>query len=389
MKTLATLLWLWMSAVPRVAEVSHGRVAREHVIQVSNAAPFYAPATITIRAGETVHWRNAKQSDTHSVREALHGTFSIDIPPGGDVSHQFRRAGEYHYRCRYHPWMAGRVVVEPRRLAVQWQAVPEALRNGRIVAGEGPVYLVGAGARPVIARLDRGAIAASQSIAHAIDPAVMPVVAGEALWFAGATPGTIVRYGEAVHRVAHSRITALAASGDSVWIFDGSRIGRFASGSVQWIAKVDTPLTMMRAGPDGLLWLLDGAGRLGLLDGTAIPWTQNRVARLAATAGAVWAVSAERNKLLSVDKDGGVLEFTIPPALGTPEELIVTADGVWMVSDRGTFVQLADGELVEHESSVRAVTSAAAGRDAALWLLDGGDRIGHIQPEVRTLARLP
>jgi plastocyanin len=397
MNALSTLLWLWLSVVPRAAEVTHARVAREHTIQVSNAAPFYAPAAMTIRAGETVHWRSGRHSDTHSVREALHGTFSIEIPPGGDVSHQFRRAGEYQYRCRYHPWMVGRIVVEPKRLAVQWQPFPPTLHDGRLVAGEGGVYLVGPGAQPDIARLEGGRVVPLGALDRRIRPDVPPGAGADgALWFAGEAPGTLVRFDgtSAVHKPAHNPLSALApATGGSVWFHDGARIGRFhpATG-VQWVAALAEPLTAMRAGTDGRLWLLDRTGRAGVLEDARIAWTTVDVLpRLTVGEGVAWMVSASRGKLLRLDPNGTVLEFTVPPSIGSPHMLVPTVDGVWIANERGAIAQLIDGQIEEYEMSppARRFRDVVGGQNAGLWLLDAeGHRIGHVAAEVRTLARL-
>lgn len=397
-------------AVPRTAEVAHGRLVREHTIQVSNGVPFYAPATVTIRAGESVHWRSSGPSDTHSVREALHGTFSLEIPPGAEVSHHFKRTGEYQYRCRYHPWMVGRIVVEPKRLAIQWQPFPEKLRNGRFVAAENHVFVVGDGAQPEIAQLAHGDVIPLGALGRRIRPDVTPGVDSEgSLWFLGEARGTLVRFSPLTRDAtayatlpAATVLTALSPASDgSVWFHDraSGRLGQFvpATDKVKWLSVrgLNETLTAIRAAPDGLLWLLDRTGRVGRLDPTQtvaeISWTSAGVSALAVSRDAVWMVSAAREKILRVDGTGTVVEFTVPPAIGNPRTLAPAGEGVWILKDGGQIARLAEGEIEEYALSLPSrAADMVAGRDADLWLLDPADhRIGHVAAEVRTVAQLP
>jgi plastocyanin len=71
----------------------------------------YSPATITIRAGDTVTWTNDDDRD-HTV-VASDGSFnSGTIGSGESFSHTFEKAGKYPYGCRLHPRMKGMVVVQ-------------------------------------------------------------------------------------------------------------------------------------------------------------------------------------------------------------------------------------------------------------------------------------
>lgn len=75
----------------------------------------WSPASITIRAGETVDFRNAT-GETHNVRfdggqagrPADVGNFN-----GATRSVAFLEAGTYAYHCGIHPVMQGVVVVQP------------------------------------------------------------------------------------------------------------------------------------------------------------------------------------------------------------------------------------------------------------------------------------
>ncbi|HEX6094890.1 MAG TPA: cupredoxin domain-containing protein [Thermoanaerobaculia bacterium] len=252
---LASVLWLWLAQpdVPRAAEVASGRLAREHTIMVSNGPPFYAPATVTVRVGETVHWRSGVHSDTHGVREALHGTFSLEIPPGGEVTHQFQRPGEYPYRCRFHPWMVGKIVVEPRKLEVRWTSSSEFLGSSEVLGGE-------ARTTPrVPSEEPRGTPRSSE------EPGVR--------WLIDRAHNKILRRDEGGAIVEFSVPSslgapkALAPVDGGVWILtEDGRLAQLVDGRIDEYA-VSLPLrgvAGLAMGENGELWLLDGEGhRIG------------------------------------------------------------------------------------------------------------------------------
>jgi len=69
-----------------------------------------APASITVKRGDTVVWVN-KDPFPHTVTSR--GNFdSKDIPPDGKWKYVARKAGTYDYICKYHPNMKGSVKVE-------------------------------------------------------------------------------------------------------------------------------------------------------------------------------------------------------------------------------------------------------------------------------------
>jgi len=71
----------------------------------------YDPASVTIRAGDTVTWTNADQRD-HSVA-ASDGSFSSgNIGPGATYSFVFNKSGKFEYSCSLHPRMKGVVIVQ-------------------------------------------------------------------------------------------------------------------------------------------------------------------------------------------------------------------------------------------------------------------------------------
>ncbi len=98
------------------------------VIKMKDAAPFYAPDKLTIKAGQTVEWVNDGKT-VHSVTtvpadarnpkdvELPKGAQGFDsgfIPPGGKFSYTFKVPGTYKYFCVPHEiaGMTGYVVVK-------------------------------------------------------------------------------------------------------------------------------------------------------------------------------------------------------------------------------------------------------------------------------------
>jgi plastocyanin len=89
--------------------------------------PFYTPAKVAIKTGDTVRWVNAGET-VHSVSTAANaqnpndtsiptGATAFDsgfIPPGGDFSYTFTVPGTYRYFCLPHEkaGMVGVIVVK-------------------------------------------------------------------------------------------------------------------------------------------------------------------------------------------------------------------------------------------------------------------------------------
>jgi plastocyanin len=71
----------------------------------------FNPASVTIKAGESVTWTN-NDSASHTV-EADNGEFkSGDLAQGGTFSFKFDTPGTYPYHCSIHPSMKGTIVVQ-------------------------------------------------------------------------------------------------------------------------------------------------------------------------------------------------------------------------------------------------------------------------------------
>ncbi|ENO85263.1 cupredoxin domain-containing protein [Thauera linaloolentis] len=86
-------------------------VAAEHEVRIVQYA--YAPAELTIKAGDTVTWINGEKRVSHSVLFSATGEESERFFPGERWSRTFDQPGRFEYRCGPHPEMKGLVVVEP------------------------------------------------------------------------------------------------------------------------------------------------------------------------------------------------------------------------------------------------------------------------------------
>lgn len=104
-----TCAWLWLFAA--AAPIVRAGTANQTSASVSIKNLEFSPATITIKAGQTVTWTNNDDRD-HAV-VADDGSFkSGNISAGKTYQHTFTKKGTYAYGCTYHPRMRGKVVVQ-------------------------------------------------------------------------------------------------------------------------------------------------------------------------------------------------------------------------------------------------------------------------------------
>jgi plastocyanin len=77
----------------------------------------FQPASITIKAGQTVKWKHCgPELDAHTVTSDAAATQTLDspfIPLNGTYSRTFDAAGSNPYHCTPHPDMQGTVTVVP------------------------------------------------------------------------------------------------------------------------------------------------------------------------------------------------------------------------------------------------------------------------------------
>jgi plastocyanin len=83
-------------------------VGLAHRIAMKDVA--FEPAEAAVHVGDGVAWANGDIVAHTATSEA--GGFDVNVPPGGQGSAVMTRPGTFNYLCRYHPNMAGRIVVE-------------------------------------------------------------------------------------------------------------------------------------------------------------------------------------------------------------------------------------------------------------------------------------
>jgi len=83
--------------------------AKVHKVTIKNLK--YDPATLSIKAGETVVWVN-KDDNNHTVTSDDGDTLKSDNLGSGDTYRcTFPKSGKFKYHCKYHPRMKGTVTV--------------------------------------------------------------------------------------------------------------------------------------------------------------------------------------------------------------------------------------------------------------------------------------
>lgn len=76
-------------------------------VTISNFS--FQPASLTIKAGETVTWINQDRAP-HTVKGA--GFSSPTLLQGNSWQYKFDTAGTYNYNCGIHPSMTGQIIVK-------------------------------------------------------------------------------------------------------------------------------------------------------------------------------------------------------------------------------------------------------------------------------------
>src|SRR5215472_13627846 len=72
----------------------------------------FGPKTVTIKAGQSVTFKNADVGMAHSVFGEKGEFASPMLAPGGTFTKQFDRKGVVQFQCAPHPWMKGTIVVK-------------------------------------------------------------------------------------------------------------------------------------------------------------------------------------------------------------------------------------------------------------------------------------
>ena len=99
-------------AAPRVPPAGAG-APTSAAVEIDNF--HYTPPMLVVAPGTTVTWKNDDDS-LHSVREEDGKFKSAALDTDDTFSQTFASPGEYEYFCSIHPYMTGKIVVEPAGL---------------------------------------------------------------------------------------------------------------------------------------------------------------------------------------------------------------------------------------------------------------------------------
>lgn len=101
----------WMVAATVALGALAASPARGATYAVAIADFAFAPATLTITAGDTVTWTN-EDPVAHTATSTTGAFDSGELAQGESFSFTFTAAGTYDYLCTPHPSMTGRIVVQ-------------------------------------------------------------------------------------------------------------------------------------------------------------------------------------------------------------------------------------------------------------------------------------
>ena len=85
--------------------------AETHVVKMLDTPPYLQPASLEIRVGDTVTWKNSGPKMEHVIIDDDLKLFSDDIKIDNEWSFTFKKAGVYPYVCFRHHFMRGQVIV--------------------------------------------------------------------------------------------------------------------------------------------------------------------------------------------------------------------------------------------------------------------------------------
>ncbi len=80
-------------------------------VNASNKGGDFKPASVTIKAGETVGWVNHSGNIHNVIFDDKSLGNSTTMSANETFSKKFDKPGSYHYVCSFHPGMEGTVVV--------------------------------------------------------------------------------------------------------------------------------------------------------------------------------------------------------------------------------------------------------------------------------------
>ncbi|MEA2155111.1 MAG: large repetitive protein [Solirubrobacteraceae bacterium] len=130
------------AAPPAAQAVKAARTAKQFDVKIADFA--FAPAKLSIAAGDVVTWHWSGKDTNHSVTSAAGSAESFEShpglkisavtsgPAGGTFSHVFTHEGTFKYLCRVHPGMTGQVTVGAAPVRVRIAGVRRASGSVRV-----------------------------------------------------------------------------------------------------------------------------------------------------------------------------------------------------------------------------------------------------------------
>ena len=106
MRLLAPLAAVCMLAAAFVAPAAAAAQPATRAVTIRDF--LYAPATVNVKAGDTVTWKNDGKTDHTGTGK---GFDTGVLSPGTSASFTFKDAGTFAYTCMIHPKMKGTVKV--------------------------------------------------------------------------------------------------------------------------------------------------------------------------------------------------------------------------------------------------------------------------------------
>ncbi len=104
------------TSTPAATATQSGNTQTVTIILDSSGSFAFSPATLTIKAGTTVTWKNTT-SAAHTVtsddgKTFDSGTSNPIAAQGGTFSFTFTKAGTFAYHCAIHPFMKATIIVQ-------------------------------------------------------------------------------------------------------------------------------------------------------------------------------------------------------------------------------------------------------------------------------------
>lgn len=379
--------------VGRVIESHSSRMTVDHVILVSPTEPYYSPGTLRLQVGESVVWRNDARADTtHSVVEIRSKAFALDLPVGGEARFTPAAPGEYVYRCRFHPWMTGKLTVEQRHLQVRWQTLPADIVGTRLQGSDAIGMLVSNDDDNRVFRIT--ADSAPEPVATLPLRASAWTPTSGRIWLRLASSGRVVERHDGERALPGLPLATrmrkperpVLAQDDRLWLrADGhdSWLGIDGNGDIQ---RAQGQGIMLAASVKGTWWLHDARltyrhhdnGDAVRIQGPNVP---GRAAHVAVQRDGLWI--ADGTALLHATSDGRSISLSLS---STGDEAMAVLAGdtgpVWVLLRSGTIARIAGVEINTYAAPLEAMTAhdfALDGHGQA-WLLDReGHRIGRLR----------